>query len=185
MHKYPDWSDPQIVLSKLHYFQNQNAIATTEFIGLTTGKKLNSRQSEQVALMLAKLGRLNDAFTTFRAACSTEPAKSFYANYCQDWLTQNPDSYQTVLAMVKANLASNAGSLNTAKQLNLEIKHAALLLLLGRAQDARSALQQAISANPNNFDLQILLAAAYSIEGQTAKSKAAFQTAAQYYQPKL
>ncbi len=183
--KFPQWPDPQIVLGKLHYLQDKKALATTEFIGLTSNKNLNSRQLEQVALMLAKVERTVDAFTIFQQATNAEPAKSFYASYCQDWLTQKPESYETVLAMVKSNLTSNTNITDNAKHLNLEIKHAALLLLLGRAPDAQAALQQAINTHPNNFDLHILLAATYVIQGQTEPAKTAFKTAAQYYQPKL
>ena len=180
--KYPNWPDVQIVLSKLHYLQNQKPLAITEFVHIASDKNLNSRQSEQVALMLAKLGREADGFAIFQQAASGEPAKCFYANYCQDWLNQSPESYQTVLAMVKTNLANNT---NSAKQLNLEIKHAALLLLLGRPQDAQATLQQSINAHSNSFDLQILLAASHVAQGQSEQGIPAFKNAVKYYQPKF
>ncbi len=63
--KYPEWPDPRIVLSKLHFIEGKTAKATTELIELTTSKDLNSKQAEQVALMLAKLGRTPDAFFYF------------------------------------------------------------------------------------------------------------------------
>ena len=183
--KYPQWNDPKITLAKLHFLQDQISLATTEFIGLTNAADLTSRQAEQVSLMLAKLGRTADAFAIFQKAASGEPQKTFYANYCQDWLAKSPESYQTVLAMVKSNLANSSAGGNAAKQLNLEIKHAALLLLLSRPQDAQLALQQAINAHPNNFDLYVLLAATYNALGQTSRAETTFKSAASYYQSKL
>ncbi len=181
--KYPQWPDPRIVLGKIHFVQNKLPIATTEFVELSTNRNLNSKEREQVALMLAKLGRTTDGFIVFQKAASCEPKESFYTYYCQDWVSKNPGSYDTVLAMVKTNLAENKNSPNISKQLALEIKHAALLLLLGRAQDAQTSLDPIIAANPKNFDLHILQAAAYAILGQNDKAKASFQKAATCYRP--
>ncbi len=183
--KYSQWADPQIALGKVHFLQNKIPVATTELIGLSNSKDLNSKQLEQVSLMLAKLGRTEDGFAIFQKAVKVEPKDSFYASYCQDWVTKNPGSYDTVLAMVKANLSANKNSTNILKQLSLEMKHAALLLLLSRAQDAQAALEPIVAANPKNFDLHILQAAAYVILEQTDKAKIAFQKAANCYQPKF
>lgn len=87
--------------------------------------------------------------------------------------------------MVKTNLIENKNSANVARQLGLEIKHAALLLLLGRAQDAEAALESAINVHPKNFDLRILEAAAYSLMDQTHKAKDSFKAAGERYLLKL
>ena len=180
--KYPQWIDPVIVLSKLHILQHKEALATTELIALINNTNVDSHQAEHISLLLAKLGRLNDGFVLFQKAIVAEPQKCFYADYCRNWLAKSPGSYDTVLAMVKTNLISNASTPDVAKQLNLEIQHGALLLLLGRAQDAQASLRQAINTHPNNFDLHVLLAAAYSILGQTEESKTAFKRAVDNYQ---
>jgi tetratricopeptide (TPR) repeat protein len=182
--KYPQWADPRIVLSKIHFLQNNIPKASTELIALSNSKDLNSKQLEQVSLLLAKLGRMANGFAIFQNAASFEPKDSFYTSYCQDWLTKNPGSYDTVLAMVKTNLAENKNSTNVLRRLGLEIKHAALLLLLGRAQDAQTSLEPIISANPKNFDLHILQAAAYVILEKNDKAKIEFQKAVTLYQPK-
>lgn len=184
MQKYPEWPDPPIALGKIHFLQDKIPTATNELIALSNGKTLNSKQSEEVALILAKLGRA-DGFVIFQKAAKFEPKDSFYASYCQDWVAKNPGSYDTVLAMVKTNLAANRSSPNILRQLSLEIKHAALLLLLGRAQDAQAALEPIVAANPKNFDLHILQAAAYVILDQADKAKIAFQKAANCYQPRF
>ena len=182
--KYPQWPDPRIVLSKLHFSQNKLPKTTTELIELTNSNELNSRQEEQIALMLAKLGRTADAFNIFQKATKGDPQKAFYADYCKELIDKTPASYETVLAMVKSNLAENKNSTNQSHQLSLEIKQAALLLLLGRAADAEATLDPIINTHPKNFDLQILQAAAYILLEQNEKAKVKFQTAATYYQPK-
>jgi len=179
--KYPQWPDPRIALSKLHIAQNQVPKALTELIEVTNNKDLGSKQAEQVALLLAQLGRVADGFAIFQKAAKAEPTSSFYAVYCKDWVDKNPGSYETVLAMVKSSLAENKNSENITRQLSLEIKHAALLLLLNRPGDAQAALEQSITHHPKNFDLTILLATAEAQLGQIDKAKAAFQTAAGYY----
>ena len=184
--KYPQWPDPAIALVKLHLRTEKLPQASTELVELiNNSKNLNSKQSEQIALLLAKLGRINDGFTFFQNAAKAAPEDSFYATYCKDWIKKNPGSYETVLAMVKSNLAENKNPSDTAKQLNLEIKHVALLLLLNRPADAQAALEQANYSHPKNFDLQILQATVYVLLNKNDKAKTAFQTAASYYQPKF
>jgi predicted Zn-dependent protease len=179
--KYPQWPDPHIALSKLHFIQDKLPQATTELIHLSNSKDLNSKQEEQVSLMLAKLGRLADGFSIFQKAVKVDSTTPFYASYGKDCLD---DSYEITLARVKSNLAENKNTPNISKQLSLEIKQGALLLLLNRAGEAQSALEGSINSHPKNFDLHILQAAAYVQLGQNAKAKAAFQTASDYYQPK-
>ncbi len=54
-------------------------------------------------------------FSIFQKATKADPPNSFYAAYCKDWIEKNRDSYETVLAMVKSNLAENRNSSNISK----------------------------------------------------------------------
>lgn len=178
--KYPQWSDPHIVLAKLHAENGKATAAVNELIEITNISTLDSKQNEEIALMLAKLGHPGDAFSIFQKATRGDRHKSFYTAYCNDLNAKTePGSYEENLAAVQKSISQFKGGRE--QLIALEIKQASLLLTLGRYSEAEVALDKAIKANPENFDLNVLQAATYILLGHNAKAEISFQTAVASY----
>ncbi len=178
---HPEWSTPHLILGRLYLQQEKNDQALSELAKIPNNHDLNAKEQEDAALILVKAGRIFDGYKLFQQAISGKPETRFYAYYCPEWMEGNSGSYETTLAAIKAHL-SDANNTNT---LSLEIKQAALLLMMGRGQDAKTVLLESMAKHKNNFDLQILLSAAYFAVGQSDDALAALETAARNYQPKF
>ncbi len=131
--------------------------------------------------MFVKAGRIYDGYKLFRQSMSGKPEMRFYAIYYPESLPQTADDYRTALAVIEANLNNGPNS----DLLSLEIKEGALLLLSDHGKEAQAALQEANHKHPNNFDLQVLLAAASFAAGDSDRALVCLEMAAKNYQPKL
>ena len=178
---HADWSTPHLILGRLYLQQGQNELALSELAKITDNQDLNAIEQEDAALILVKAGRIYDGYKLFKQAISGRPQTRFYAYYCPEWLQGSAESYETTLAAIKAHLADG----NSAEALSFEIKQAALLLMLGRNQDAKTAILESMAKHKDNFDLQILLSAAYFALGQSDEALSALEKAASGYQPKF
>ena len=178
--KHPQLDSVHVILAKIFWQRSKSPAAVDELLKIKNGSGLSAKEQKEAALMFVKAGRILDGWKLFRLAMSGRPETRFYAAYCGNSLPPSVDDYKTALAVIEANLSNNAHP-----DLPLEIKHAVLLMLLDRNQEAKAVLEQSLIIHKNNVDLQTLLSAALFAAGNSDQAMVNLELAAKYYQPKL
>ena len=177
----PDLKSIHLVLAKVYVKQNKPKAAMEELNKIKDGSQLTAKEQEEAGLLFVKLGDSYGGYKLFKLAISGKPENRFYANYCIDTVGSSTEDYKTALAIVEANLSNNP----SADQLTLRVRQSVLLLLLGRSKEAKSVLEQALTKHKDNFDLQVLLAAANFSLGNSDQALSNLEASTKTYQPRL